>query len=53
METPAKGREALMVELNRRLYMDEKTKQILPEKAQPVKEKLKKVISDIYHHLPA
>ncbi len=49
---PAKGHQALMIELNRKLYMDEKTKQLVPEKARPVQERLKKVLTHIYHHLP-
>ena len=32
------GRQALMIELNRLLYMDEKSKQIIPEKAELGKE---------------
>ncbi len=49
---PVQGKQALMIELNRRLYMDEKSKQILPEKAEPVKQSLNKVISEIYNNLP-
>jgi len=49
---PKKGRQALMIELNRKLYMDQNTKQIIPEKAKEVKVRLRKVISDIYAHLP-
>ena len=47
-----KGRQALMIELNRNLYMDENSKKLLPEKAEPVKQKLKAVISEIYNNLP-
>ena len=47
---PTLGHQALMIELNRRLYMDEKTKQILPDKAQLVQERLKKVITHIYNN---
>ncbi len=49
---PDQGRQALMVELNRKLYMDEKTKQIIPGKAEATKKRLARVISDIYNHLP-
>lgn len=49
---PKKGHQALMVELNRKLYMDENSKQIIPEKADLVKKRLNKVISEIYNHLP-
>ena len=46
-----KGHEALMIELNRKLYMDEATKKLVPEKAEPVKQRLKKVIADIYNNI--
>ncbi|MDE0118498.1 MAG: N-formylglutamate amidohydrolase [Bdellovibrionales bacterium] len=49
---PQEGRQALMIELNRKLYMDEKTKKIIPDKAKAVKERLNKAISEVYHHLP-
>jgi len=49
---PDQGRQALMIELNRKLYMDEKSKRIIPEKAEPVKRRLNKVISEIYNNLP-
>ena len=48
---PQVGRQALMVELNRKLYMDEKTKQIIPEKAEPIKQRLQKVFTEIYQNL--
>ncbi len=47
-----KNRQALMIELNRKLYMDENSKQFLPEKAEQVKQKLKAVVSEIYNNLP-
>ncbi|MFP5519217.1 MAG: N-formylglutamate amidohydrolase [Bdellovibrionia bacterium] len=37
---PNKGRQAIQVELNRSLYMDEKTKKIVPEKAANVQKKI-------------
>ena len=46
------GHQALMIELNRKLYMDEKTKQIIPEKAEAVKRRLNKVVDEIYNSLP-
>ena len=49
---PAQGHQALMIELNRKLYMDEKSKRIIPEKAEPVKRRLNKVISEIHDNLP-
>ena len=48
---PQNGHSALMIELNRRLYMDEQSKQIIPEKAGPVKERLTKVLDDIYNNI--
>ena len=48
---PAKGHQALMIELNRKLYMDEKTKKLIPEKAQCIQKKLKKALTHIHHHL--
>ena len=50
---PQQGCQALMIELNRKLYMDEKTKKIIPDKAEAVKERLNKVISEICHYLPS
>ena len=50
--SPSQGFQALMIELNRKLYMDEKSKQIIPEKAEAVKQRLDKVISEIYNCLP-
>ena len=50
--SPLKGRQALMIELNRKLYMDEKSKQIIPAKAEPIKKLLNKVIFEIYNKLP-
>lgn len=50
--SPQKGRQALMIELNRKLYMDEKSKQIIPDKAEATKKRLAKVIPEIYSHLP-
>ena len=48
---PAQGRQALMIELNRKLYMDEETKQMIPAKAEATKKRLAKAISEIYNHL--
>ena len=49
---PSRGRQALMIELNRKLYMNEKTKQIIPEKAEQIKQQIAKVIDEIYKYLP-
>jgi N-formylglutamate amidohydrolase len=48
---PQLGQQALQVEMNRALYMDEKTKKLLPEKAKLVQEKLKKALSLIQKEL--
>ena len=46
------GHQSLMIEINRNLYMDENTKQWIPEKAEPVQQKLISIISNIYKNLP-
>lgn len=48
---PESGRHAIQVELNRALYMDEKTKQILPEHAQ-VQAQIQQALSTIKSELP-
>ncbi len=48
---PAKGQNAIQVELNRSLYMDEKTKQLLP-KHQEVQTKILKALTYIKSELP-
>ena len=49
---PEGGRHSIMVELNRRLYMDEQTKKWLPGRAQALQKRLARVISHIYSRLP-
>ncbi len=49
---PEKGHQILMIELNRKLYMNEQTKAFIPEKAEKVKQRLSKVISRIYKGIP-
>ena len=44
---PKKNRQSVMVELNRRLYMDETTKQLLPKKAEVLQGHLKSIINKI------
>jgi N-formylglutamate amidohydrolase len=48
---PEQGQQALQVEMNRALYMNEQTKQLWPEKAKLVQEKLKKALSLIQKEL--
>jgi N-formylglutamate amidohydrolase len=48
---PAEGQHTIQVELNRALYMDEESKQWLPEKANQLMPKLQKAVSSIYEHL--
>lgn len=48
---PAEGQHTIQVELNRALYMDEETKQWLPEKANELMPKLQKAVGYIYEHL--
>ena len=50
---PQKGSQAIMVEINRKLYMDEKTKQWLPEKAKKLQDKLQQALSRIWQQLPS
>lgn len=47
---PAQGQQVIQVELNRKLYMDEESKKLIPA-AEEVKKKLSKAIEYIYHHL--
>ncbi|MBX2989289.1 MAG: N-formylglutamate amidohydrolase [Bdellovibrionaceae bacterium] len=49
---PAQGQEALQVEMNRDLYMDEVTKRYRPEAAAKVQAKVKKALGLIFSHLP-
>ena len=48
---PSKGHNTIQVELNRSLYMDEKTKQLIPKKTESIKLKLEKAITIIKTHL--
>lgn len=49
---PALGQHAIQVELNRALYMDEKSKQLIAEKAQALTGKLTQAVRHIYDQLP-
>ena len=49
---PEIGQHAIQVELNRALYMDEKTKKFLPEKAQVLTQKIGEAVRYIHNHLP-
>lgn len=48
---PSKGQESIQVELNRKLYMDEATKKINPERAQETKEKIARAIRHVWDHI--
>ena len=50
---PSRGQEAIQVELNRSLYMDEKTKQYLPEKAAKLSRAIDSALNTIYINLTA
>lgn len=49
---PSEGQEAIQVELNRALYMDEKTKKLLEDKLPAMQAKLSQAITTIYNALP-
>jgi N-formylglutamate deformylase len=49
---PEKGQQAIQVEINRDLYMDEINKQWLPEKAQKLQGQLRQAIQTIYQRIP-
>lgn len=49
---PEKGQHAIQVEISRALYMDEETKQWIPEKAQALSRQLNDAIHYIHEHLP-
>jgi N-formylglutamate deformylase len=49
---PQSGQQAIQVEINRALYMDEETKQWIPEKAQALSAKLTEAVRYIYDRLP-
>lgn len=49
---PELGQHAIQVEINRSLYMDEETKQFLPEKAQVLSRKLAQAVRTIHDRLP-
>lgn len=48
---PEKGQESIQVELNRKLYMDEATKKLKPEKAQVVSQKISEAIRTIWSRI--
>lgn len=49
---PQKGQHTIQVEISRALYMDEESKQLLPDKAQVLSAKLMKAVQYIYERLP-
>lgn len=49
---PDQGQHAIQVEISRALYMDEETKQWIPEKARALSEKLVQAVGSIYKQLP-
>ncbi len=49
---PKDGHHAIQVEISRRLYMDEETKQWLPEKAEALSAQLTQAVEHIFNHLP-
>jgi N-formylglutamate deformylase len=49
---PQIGQEAIQVELSRALYMDEKTKQLVPEKAAQLSQVIEKAVQQILSELP-
>ena len=49
---PDKGQHAIQVEINRALYMNEETKQLIPEKARELSQKLQSAVKQIYERLP-
>lgn len=49
---PQLGQQAIQVEINRSLYMDEETKQWLPDKARTLSSALSQAIDTIYSQLP-
>jgi N-formylglutamate amidohydrolase len=49
---PEEGQHAIQIEINRALYMDEETKQLLPDKAKILGEKLAQAIRTIHERTP-
>jgi N-formylglutamate deformylase len=49
---PEREQEAIQVELNRSLYMNEETKQLLPERLSDIQNQLSRAIVSIYANLP-
>jgi len=45
---PHRGQESIQVELNRRLYMDETSKKLLPEQSAETKQKISKAVKKIW-----
>lgn len=48
---PGLGQHAIQVEINRALYMDEETKQIIPDKARVLSQQLAVAVRYIYQHI--
>jgi N-formylglutamate amidohydrolase len=49
---PAEGQHAIQVEINRALYMNEETKEWIPEKARQLSERLEQAVRFIHLRLP-
>lgn len=49
---PDKGQHCIQVEMNRAIYMDEASKKLIGEKAEVVKDKVKKAVDQICRELP-
>ncbi len=49
---PKKNQQAIMVEVNRKLYMNEQSKLYLPDKASVLQKKLSHAIKDIWQNVP-
>lgn len=50
---PKEGQHAIQVEINRGLYMDENSKQLLPDKAAKLSDKLERAVKYIVRELPS
>jgi N-formylglutamate amidohydrolase len=49
---PKEGQHALQVEINRALYMDETTKQLIPDRAHVLMRKLEQAVDHVFERLP-
>tara|TARA_Y100001935_G_scaffold195154_2_gene163233 strand:- start:3427 stop:4242 length:816 start_codon:yes stop_codon:yes gene_type:complete len=48
---PDRGQESIQVELNRKLYMNEETKKLIPEKAEKVQKMIGAAVENIWSHI--